>query len=119
MEVQDIARITHEANRALCAANGDLSQPSWVSAPQWQIDNAVNGVRHRLANPGAAPADSHANWMREKQADGWVYGPEKDPEAKTHPCMVPFDELPAHQQAKDHLFCAVVDALKQYVTADL
>lgn len=44
-------------------------------------------------------------------ADGWEYGPVKDPEAKEHPCLVPFSDLPREQQAKDFLFRAVVRAL--------
>ena len=31
--------------------------------------------------------------------------------AKTHPCMVPFDQLPEWQQKKDKLFLAIVRAL--------
>lgn len=51
-------------------------------------------------------------WMDDKLKDGWMYGETKDPEAKTHPCLVPFKELPIFQQKKDALFCAIVDALK-------
>ncbi len=32
--------------------------------------------------------------------------------AKTHPCLVPFNDLPTFQQAKDTLFCSIVDSLK-------
>ena len=49
--------------------------------------------------------------MREKVERGWQYGPLKDADLKEHPCIVPFDELPPEQQAKDHLFKAIVDAL--------
>lgn len=51
---------------------------------------------------------SHDNWMAEKVADGWVYGEVKDPAAKTHPCIVPFDQLPPEQQFKDRLFATIV-----------
>lgn len=105
-----IARTCHEANRAYCAALGDLSQPSWEEAPQWQKDSAVAGVRFHIANPGAGPEASHESWLAQKEADGWVYGEEKDAEAKTHPCMVPFAELPQEQQAKDYIFRAIVHA---------
>ena len=54
----------------------------------------------------------HNNWSAEKVADGWVYGEVKDVEKKTHPCLVPFDQLPLFQQKKDKLFSAIVDALK-------
>ena len=37
-------------------------------------------------------------------ADGWVYGIVKDPESKTHPCLVPYQDLPAEQRIKDSLF---------------
>ena len=50
--------------------------------------------------------------MQEKINDGWVYGEVKDAEKKTHPCIVPFEELPEFQQKKDALFCAIVDSLK-------
>ena len=28
--------------------------------------------------------------MKQKTDEGWVWGPFKDAEKKTHPCMVPF-----------------------------
>ena len=43
---------------------------------------------------------------------GWVYGEHKDEQRKTHPCIVPYDELPAAQRAKDALFLANVRALQ-------
>jgi hypothetical protein len=45
------------------------------------------------------------------RADGWRYGEAKDEGAKTHPCPVPFAELPEDQQRKDALFVAIVQAL--------
>jgi hypothetical protein len=51
--------------------------------------------------------------MAQKVAEGWVYGPEKNPDAKTHHCIVPFDMLPREQQAKDYIFRAVVHALRE------
>ena len=65
-----------------------------------------------LTNPDAGPQASHESWMAQKIAEGWVYGEVKDPERKTHHCIVPFADLPREQQAKDYLFRAVVHALK-------
>ncbi len=109
--IKNIASICHEANRALCLTQGDNSQVGWDDAPKWQIDSAINGVIFKIDNPSAPQSASHDNWMKEKIEDGWVYGETKDAVKKIHPCLVPFDQLPPAQQAKDHLFCAIVESL--------
>jgi hypothetical protein len=112
MNVATIAEACHEMNRCWCDINGDLSQPQWIDAPDWQRESAVAGVEYRLAHPNAGPEYMHQSWFDQKVIDGWRYGPVKDPVAKTHPCMVPFRDLPPAQQFKDRLFSLVVDALK-------
>lgn len=112
MKIADIAHVCHEANRAYCSTHGDETQPSWFMAPAWQRDSAINGVQFHIDNPNAGPRGSHENWMKEKVASGWVYGPQKNPELKTHPCIVDYDELPEHQRRKDDIFVAIVHALK-------
>jgi hypothetical protein len=39
-----------------------------------------------------------------KRSEGWEHGETKDVERKTHPCLVPYDELPPEQKRKDELF---------------
>lgn len=114
-----IACLAHEVNRAYCAALGDDSQPPWDEAPDWQRDSAFDGVMFHLEHPDAGPSGSHENWLRHKQADGWVYGETKDPDAKTHPCMVPFEQLPVEQKVKDHLFTAIVHTAARQGPSDL
>lgn len=43
----------------------------------------------------------HDRWMEEKRQNGWVYAPVRDNDAKKHPCLVPYDELPLDEQEKD------------------
>ena len=111
--LSEIARICHEANRGYCAAIGDNSQLPWKDAPQWQRDSAEKGVLFIHENPDAKPSASHESWLAEKEAAGWVYGPTKNPDATppTHPCCVPYDELPVEQKAKDYIFGAVARAM--------
>lgn len=109
--IENIAMVCHEANRAYCATHGDFSQIRWADAPQWQRDSAINGVQHALKYPKAGPENMHNNWWAGKLADGWTYGPVKDPVAKTHPCIVPYDQLPEFQRKKNALFLAIVRAL--------
>jgi len=111
LSITQIARICHETNKAFCEELGDISQSCWEYAPEWQQTSAKNGVAFNLANPDAAPSASHDNWLAEKIAEGWVYGPEKNPELKTHPCCVPYDELPVEQRIKDSLFKGLVNTL--------
>lgn len=109
--IQSIAMVAHEVNRAYCQSLGDDSQPAWEDAPQWQRESAWHGVVFHLENPDAGPDASHINWAKQKLANGWKYGEVKDPEAKTHPCLVKFNELPPEQQAKDYLFRSVVHSM--------
>ncbi len=103
------AMAAHEANRAWCFAHNDLSQLHWENAPPWQKESAIKGVMGVLEGNG--PEEAHHSWLKEKEATGWKYGPEKDPEKKEHPCMVPYDELPPDQTAKDDIFVATVRAV--------
>lgn len=110
MTNEQIAKVCHEANRAYCQGIGDMSQPAWEDAPDWQKSSAINGVEN-ARKPETKPSDSHEAWLAEKAANGWKYGPVKDPEKKEHPCFVPHADLPPEQKAKDVLFLAVARAL--------
>ena len=111
MDKEQIARVCHEVNRAYCKAIGDNSQLPWEEAPEWQRESARMGVDlHTMGDFG--PEASHISWMQEKVDKGWTYGPIKNEVDKEHPCMVPFDQLPTEQQAKDYIFQAIVHTLK-------
>jgi hypothetical protein len=45
VNIEQIARVAHEVNRSYCEALGDTSQPEWESAPQWQRESAMAGVK--------------------------------------------------------------------------
>lgn len=107
-----IAKVCHETNRAYCQTIGDDSQPCWEDAPEWQKKSAVNGVLFHIQNPTALPSHSHEEWLKEKEATGWRYGPVKNSETKEHPCFIPYDQLPEEQKKKDALFIAIVHTLK-------
>ena len=111
MDILGIAKVCHEANKALCEATGDFSQPSWLVAEEWQRVSAINGVEYFIADPNAPDSAQHDAWMKDKLAAGWTFGVEKDAIDKRHPCLVPFEDLPSEQQAKDTLFKAVCKSL--------
>lgn len=113
--IHEIARVCHEANREYCLTLGDTSQNVWTMSPEWQRDSAIAGVafhiEHLDRGEDPAPEASHNSWLEQKRADGWTYGPVKDPEKKQHPCFVPYEQLPLEQRRKDYLFAAIVKAL--------
>lgn len=109
-KIESIARVCHEANKAYCESIDDLSQESWEISPKWQRESAINGVNYHLSGD-RTPEQSHESWLKEKTEQGWVYGGIKDVVAKTHPCCIPYDQLPEPQKAKDRLFGAIVKAL--------
>jgi hypothetical protein len=90
-------------------AIGDRSQVAWQDAPAWQVDSAIAGVEGVLA--GNSPTEQHELWCAHKRAEGWVFGPVKDAVRKTHPCLLPYHELPVEQQRKDAIYIAVVGAM--------
>jgi hypothetical protein len=110
MRPADIARVCHEANRALQIVIGDPApSPTWDDAPSWQRESAVAGVQKAIEGEG--PEQLHESWCVQKVDDGWVWGEVKDADTKTHPCLVDYAALPDDQRIKDHLFSAIVTAL--------
>lgn len=105
------AQAAHEANRVLCLALSDTSQPSWGDAPDWQKSSAIKGAEMILTNPATTPEQSHEGWLAVKREEGWKYGPVKDPAKKEHPCFLPYSQLPENQRLKDEMFGLVVRAV--------
>lgn len=107
---EQLAELAHEATRALQAIHGD-DAPSlpWACETGHVKATCLDGIRR--ARAGETPEQHHEAWCEYKRARGWTYGPVKDAEAKTHPCLVPFGDLPPHQQAKDLVFLAIVRAM--------
>lgn len=116
--VRDVARICHEANRALCESAGDKSQVHWDIAPSNIKASAIQGVLARLNHPEWTPEDMHNNWMKFKKEDGWVYGTVKDTVQKTHPSLVPYSHLPDREKFKDKLFSTIVQCVVENFKVD-
>lgn len=43
----------------------------------------------------------HEVWAQNRINDGWTYGPVRDDVNKTHPCLVPYEELPESEKEYD------------------
>lgn len=43
----------------------------------------------------------HEVWAQNRIGEGWAYGPQRDDVLKTHPCLVPYEELPEVEKEYD------------------
>ena len=107
----DVARVCHEAHRALCAVLGNDVVPPWPDAPDWLHASTVEAVEWLQGQCGETAAGLHSRWMRRMVSMGWTDGPVYDEAAKTHPRLWPWAQQAPAQQIKDELFVAIVRTL--------
>ena len=93
-----ISRIRH---LGWCCYQIAAGQDYNVEPNKDQYESLLQGVKFGLQNLDMTPEQNHENWMKCKTEQGWVYGEVKDFEKKTHPDLVPFNELPKIEADKD------------------
>jgi hypothetical protein len=57
--------------------------------------------------------NAHDVWARQRLSEGWTYGPERLDQAKHHPCLVPYEQLPESEKEYDRK--AAMETLKAIV----
>ena len=57
---------------------------------------------------------NHDHWARQRIEQGWTYGPARDDARKTHPDLLPYDQIPEGEKAYDRT--SVIETLKAIVT---
>ncbi len=104
-----IAQVVHGAALGLRYEQGDpVPAAPWQCAPAYMRETVLDGVRRAMN--GETPEQHHEAWCERLRADGWTLGP-KDYDARTHPWLVPYDQLPREQQVKNRVFLAIVKAM--------
>lgn len=87
------------------AANRPINPEPWGNRDEAFRKNMIRAVARqcgprRLTSPKAL----HDAWVQAYRRMGWKYGPQRDPEAKTHPDMVSFRKLGRLEREKDWVF---------------
>lgn len=106
--VESAARLAHQVNRDFRIALGEEAGPTWDEASEEMRTSTRIGVALVLDSDNPTPEGMHASWMHTKELQGWKHGAVKDEVEKTHPNMLPYDQLPPMQRMKDHIFISVV-----------
>jgi serine phosphatase RsbU (regulator of sigma subunit) len=55
----------------------------------------------------------HLRWSWEKRLNGWIFGPAKDDIRKTHPSLIPYEDLSESEKNKDRQLVKLIPALLQ------
>lgn len=113
MEKYNEARTEVEKPSNMLLYHDNTSMEDTATACRQARQQAAREILEMVTKEYECAKDS---WLEEKRAAGWTYGPVKDAEKKEHPCFVLYEALPADQQAKDHLFKAIVAALAPLLT---
>ena len=107
---EQAARVCHAAHCALQAVQEEqFPSVPWDDLSLETRRIVIEGVR--AARQGELAPQLHARWVRAMAALDWTWGPERDPENRRHPNMIPFEALPPGEQDKDVLFAATATAL--------
>ena len=105
-----IARAAHEIVRAYYSSI-NFFVPVWEDVPEWHASATINAVLAVVQDPEKTSEEHHATWMDEKLADGWTLSETEDVEAREHPYLIPYEDLPHHKKSENAIFLAAVNNL--------
>ena len=60
-----------------------------------QLPEELNGLIEQMSK------NVHEVWAKNRMEQGWVYGEERNDELKSHPCLIPYEDLPEVEKAYD------------------
>lgn len=111
--VYEGARLAAEAaNAPIVPEPYDDREEAFRTQFEEVIDRQMGAERNEDA------AALHQSWVEAYEAMGWVYGPVRDPEAKTHPDMVPYADLGHLERDKDAVFVALCNIARRWIHPD-
>ena len=61
------------------------------------LDSSLDELMEELAK------NTHENWADQRIKDGWTYGQKRDDENKTHPCLIPYEQLSEEEKEYDRI----------------
>ena len=69
--------------------------PQPMDTSDVQLPEELNELVEKMAR------NVHEVWAQSRIDQGWVYGQERSDALKTHPCLIPYEDLPEIEKAYD------------------
>lgn len=69
--------------------------PQPINASDVRLPEELNELAELIAK------NVHEVWAQSRMEQGWRYGEERNDALKTHPCLIPYEELPEVEKAYD------------------
>ncbi len=69
--------------------------PQPMDTSDVQLAEELNELIEQMAK------NVHEVWAQGRISQGWTYGPERSDTLKTHPCLVPYEDLPEEEKDYD------------------
>ena len=69
--------------------------PQPIDTSDIKLSEELNELIEKMAK------NVHEVWAQSRIEQGWTYGEERNDTIKTHPCLVPYEELPEIEKAYD------------------
>ncbi|MBR2025658.1 MAG: Ryanodine receptor Ryr [Alistipes sp.] len=69
--------------------------PQPMDTSDVQLPEELNALIEQMAK------NVHEVWAESRIEQGWSYGEERNDALKTHPCLIPYEELPEVEKAYD------------------
>jgi hypothetical protein len=70
-------------------------QPRPIETSHIKLSEEIVKLTERLSE------HAHDIWAKQRFADGWTHGPERNDAKKQHPSLVPYRELPESEKQYD------------------
>jgi hypothetical protein len=117
MNTKARAEFVYEAARLAALAAGAPIIPAPWAAREDAFRAQFLDVIEQQCGPerSSSPEFLHAAWVDAYVKMGWVWGEIYDPEAKTHPDMVPYASLGQLEQDKDAVFVALCEIARIWI----
>ncbi len=111
------AEFVYDAARlAAIAADAPIVPEPWDMREQPFRDQFLDVIEKQCGpDRSSSPEELHESWVQAYIDMGWNYGEVRDTEKKTHPDMVPYENLGQLEQDKDAVFVALCEIARQWV----